>query len=273
MGHFLIAAALAATVTPTIRDVPSALPDATPAIWVVNDHDTVIYLFGTFHALDGKTDWFNDEVLTAFTASEELVLETIVPNLGAPAPSPAPFGRVPAFAPVAGSASFMSTTKMVMSAGQSRGMSTDKGADSILRNAAEGTGKPVSGLESFEFQLGMFSRLPPTRTVPAARGAPGVARERDQRGAVAAVLTQLQAAWNRGDIESFGPMLDDMRTKSPETYRMLFAERNARWAGWIAERLEQPGTVFVAVGAGHLVGRDSVQFHLGTRGVGSARIN
>ena len=268
MGHFLIAAALAGIVTPTIRDVPSALPDAKPAIWVVNDHDTVIYLFGTFHALDGKTDWFNDEVLTAFSASQELVLETIVPNLGAPPPSPAPAGRMPAFAPVAGGASFMSTTKMVMSAGQSRGMSTDKGADAILRSAAEGTGKPVSGLESFEFQLGMFSALPPTRQAPAT-----ATRVRETRGAVANVLTHLQAAWNRGDIESFGPMLEDMRVKSPDTYRMLFAERNARWANWIAGRLEQPGTVFVAVGAGHLAGRDSVQANLAMRGVGSARIN
>ncbi len=268
MGHFLIAAALAATVSPTIRDVPSALPDAKPAIWVVNDHDTVIYLFGTFHALDGQTDWFNDEVLTAFTASEELVLETIVPNLGAPAPSPAPVGRVGPFAPVAGSATFMSTTRMVMSAGKSRGMSTDKGADAILRSAAEGTGKPVSGLESFDFQIGMFNQLPPTRSAP---GTP--MRIRETRGAVANVLTHLQAAWNRGDIESFGPMLEDMRIKSPDTYRMLFAERNVRWASWIADRLEQPGTVFVAVGAGHLAGRDSVQANLAMRGVGSARIN
>ena len=267
MGHVLIAAALAAIVTPTIRDVPSALPDAKPAIWVVNDHDTVIYLFGTFHALDGQSDWFNDEVLTAFTASEELVLETIVPNLGAPPPSPVPVGRVGSFAPVAGSATFMSTTRMVMSAGKSRGMSTEKGADAILRTAAEGTGKPVSGLESFEFQLGMFSQLPPTRSAPAQD------RARDTRGAVATVLTHLQAAWNRGDIDSFGPMLEDMRVKSPETYRMLFAERNVRWANWIAERLDQPGTVFVAVGAGHLAGRDSVQANLAIRGVGSARIN
>ena len=268
MGHLMFAAALAATVTPTVRNVPPALPDAKPAIWVVNDHDTVIYLFGTFHALDGQTDWFNDEVLTAFTASEELVLETIVPNLGAPPPSPRPAGSLPTFAPVAGSASFMSTTRMVMSAGRTRGMSTDKGADAILRDVAESIGKPVSGLESFDFQINMFSKLPATRQPP-----PTAPRGRDARGAVAAVLTHLQAAWNRGDIESFGPMLDEMRVKSPETYRLLFAERNARWASWIAERLEQPGTVFVAVGAGHLAGSDSVQAKLAVRGVGSARIN
>src|SRR6187200_2334369 len=53
----------------------TALPDADPAIWVVKDPDTTIYLFGTFHALDGKSDWFNDEVKMAFDQSKEVVLE------------------------------------------------------------------------------------------------------------------------------------------------------------------------------------------------------
>ena len=39
---------------------------------------------------------------------------------------------------------------------------------------------------------------------------------------------------------------------------MMFTERNARWADWIAGRMQTPGTVFVAVGAGHLAGKDSV---------------
>ena len=83
----LIAAALAAASVPATP--PARLvPDADPAIWVVNDHDTVIFLFGTFHALDGKSDWFNDEVRTAFTSSDELMLETIVPEpYGAPRPA------------------------------------------------------------------------------------------------------------------------------------------------------------------------------------------
>ena len=55
------------------------LPDADPALWVVRDADTTIYLFGTFHLLDGRP-WFNDEVRTAFDASDELVMEAILPE-------------------------------------------------------------------------------------------------------------------------------------------------------------------------------------------------
>src|SRR5688572_18713288 len=60
---------------PALAAPAAALPDADPAIWVVKDPDTTIYLFGTFHALDGKSDWFNDEVKTAFEGAGELVLE------------------------------------------------------------------------------------------------------------------------------------------------------------------------------------------------------
>ena len=73
--------------TPLSAQAPAKLPDADPAMWVVKDADTTIYLFGTFHALDGKSDWFNDAVKRAFDGSNELVLETITPDDPAYAPA------------------------------------------------------------------------------------------------------------------------------------------------------------------------------------------
>ena len=274
----MIAALIAAVSTATLSpSTPSQrlLPDARPALWVVNDEDTIIYLFGTFHALDGKSDWFNDEVATAFTASDELILETIIPEPGMPMNGYAPpltGARIGPVGPFVGSASFLSTSKAVMSAGRSRGMSTADGADTVLRNAAEDSGKPVAGLESFEFQLDMFSKLPgaaPSKA-PAAHTQTAAVQT---KVLAASLLTRLQTAWTQGDTASFSSMLDQMQSKSPETYKMMFLDRNARWAGWIANRLQQPGTVFVAVGAGHLAGRDSVQMRLADLRIRSQRIN
>ncbi len=268
MAPFLIAAAIAAA---SVAPVPApALPDADPAIWVINDADTVIYLFGTFHALDGKSAWFNDEVETAFTASDELVLETVVPQ-GAHIPpvkasSIAP-RRIPNLA-VTPSASFLASARLAISAGQARGMKVDNGADMILRRAAEASGKPVAGLETFDFQLGMFRRMP---TQPAQAVNPG--QDLSSAGNLAIVMGQMQAAWNRGDSGIFATMLDQMRANSPASYNVMFTQRNSSWAAWIAERLQQPGTVFVAVGTGHLTGPDSVQAKLAELGVRSSRIN
>jgi hypothetical protein len=38
----------------------------------------------------------------------------------------------------------------------------------------------------------------------------------------------------------------------------LIRQRNANWSKWIEQRMAQPGAVMIAVGAGHLAGRDSV---------------
>lgn len=277
MAYFLIAAALAAasaapvsapaaSAAPASAPAP-ALPDAHPAIWVVNDADTVIYLFGTFHALDGKSAWFNDEVKTAFAASDELVLETIVPE-DARKPFVAPSPQQVSNLAVTPTASFLASTRLAISAGRAKGMKVDNGADMVLRRAAEASGKPVAGLETFQYELNMFGRMP----AQAAQSGDPAQNPRAMKD-LEVVMSQMQAAWNRGDSRIFAAMLDQMRINSPQSYDVMFTQRNSKWANWISQRLRQPGTVFVAVGTGHLAGPDSVQAKLAHLGVLSARIN
>jgi len=81
MVNLLVAAALAAA-TPsgmTSADIAPERPSE-PAMFVVRDADTTVYIFGTFHALDGRSQWFGDQVRHAFEQSNELVLETLVPE-------------------------------------------------------------------------------------------------------------------------------------------------------------------------------------------------
>jgi uncharacterized protein YbaP (TraB family) len=47
-------------------------------------------------------------------------------------------------------------------------------------------------------------------------------------------------------------------SQSPEIRNLLLQQRNANWAKWIENRMAAPGTILVAVGAGHLAGKDSV---------------
>lgn len=241
-------------------------PVARPALWVVSDHDTIIYLFGTFHAHDGKARWFSEAVKTAFDGSDQLVLETLVPHRpkaaqGAVSRQPGANGE-----PSAQQGGGLAGARVAMSAARAAGMSVQHGADAVLAREASVTGKPVAGLESFQFQLAMYGRLPG----PAA-GAKGTVAASNP--AVAAFLRELLAAWNRGDSATFEAVVRGLHAQSPETYRILFEQRNAAWAGWIAERMNRPGVIFMAVGTGHLVGRDSVQAKLAARGIRSARVN
>jgi uncharacterized protein YbaP (TraB family) len=254
--------------------VPSAPATAAPAergpaLWVIQDVDTTIFLFGTFHALDSQTSWFNNSVRAAFDSSDQLVLETLVPE------DPAELHSILARHALAGeprpgepvvsaerAPSFVASAGHAMSAGRKMGISVDHGADAVLRRAANAGGKPVDGLESFEFQLRMFSALPP----PAAPAG-------NQSGDMGRMIGTMQSAWKRGDSDSFAAVLGNVRVNSPQAYKTLFTDRNATWASWIADRMDQPGTVFVAVGTGHLIGPDSVQQYLAARGITSARIS
>jgi uncharacterized protein YbaP (TraB family) len=274
MPFVLAAAAASAPVAAPQAVAPAPYDSARPALWVVNDDDTIIYLFGTFHTLDAKTNWFDRSVRTAFFASDELVLETLVPKPpvmpgvnGTGTLSPLLRGASPLPVAQLAPSSFLGTTRMVSSAGRANGMSTDHGADAVLRDAADQTGKPVGGLETFEFQLNMFSSLPPPP------GSGMKAHDPRMAKALGTALAQLQDAWSRGDVDVFAPMLRQMQEQSPQTYNRMFVERNARWAQWIAGRMKSPGTVLVAVGAGHFSGPDSVQRQLEALGVRSARIN
>jgi uncharacterized protein YbaP (TraB family) len=274
MVGILVAAAIAgatpvAPPAPTMA-APEAATNADPAIFVVRDADTTVYLFGTFHALDGKAEWFNDQVRDAFESSDELVLETLVPERPSVMPVKAAAPAPQQFKIVVPSASFLASTRMAINAGKSQGMQVGNGADMVLRRTAEAEGKPVEGLETLQSQLAMFAKMPATAPAPAAaaqRASAPAMRNLSQS------MAEMQDAWKRGDQAVFVRVLSQLEQGSPDTYRMMFTERNARWADWIRARMQTPGTVFVAVGAGHLAGKDSVLVQLAERGIYSTRVN
>ncbi|HEY4070184.1 MAG TPA: TraB/GumN family protein [Sphingomicrobium sp.] len=262
MVILLAAAALAAAPPGTAPQ-----PQSEPAMFEIHDSDTTIYLFGTFHALDGDHQWFDRGVRNALEKSNELVLETLLPEGPGAAEQIKQSIRAPSVAP---SAAFLTTTKMAISAGRSQGMQIDNGADMVLRHVAEAEGKPVEGLETLELQLNMFNHLRTATPANAKAGQPVSAQPMPD---LPQAMADMQSAWKRGDQSVFVRMLDQLGSASPETYRMMFTERNARWADWIAARLQTPGTVFVAVGAGHFAGRDSVLVRLAEKGIESRRVN
>jgi uncharacterized protein YbaP (TraB family) len=265
MVNLLAAAALGAAFPAT-----ASLPQPEPAMFEIHDSDTTIYLFGTFHALDGNHQWFDRGVRTAFEQSNELVLETLLPEGPNAAQQIKQTIKGPTVTP---SASFLATTKMAINAGKSQGMQVDNGADMVLRHVAEAEGKPVAGLETLELQLNMFNHLrvaAPKTPAGVRAGQPVDAKSMQD---LSQAMADMQAAWKRGDQNVFVHMLGQLEAGSPDTYRMMFTERNARWADWIAARLQTPGTVFVAVGAGHLAGKDSVLVRLAEKGIESERVN
>lgn len=288
-----LAAAIAAVLTSGLPASAATLPDADPALWVVKDQDTTIYLFGTFHVLDGKADWFNDEVKTAFDRSDEVALEALIPE------DPAALGPImqkyalnTSGKPISARLSPAAQKKLVkiltangipaaaldkMNPGfagmtlalipyQTAGMKPEYGAETILTKAAKSANKPMGELEGMENQLKMINEIPDSAHLKSLEYA------LDRFEDLPAVIADMKVNWNSGNAEGFAKLMNEMQAISPKTYKVLLSDRNAKWAEWIEQRLDEPGTVFLAVGTAHLAGKDSVQQFLDQRGIKAKRV-
>lgn len=257
--------------------------DADPALWVVKDADTTIYLFGTVHVLKPRMHWFDEGVREAFDASDEVVLEIARPDPQAIAALTAQFGTRggPPFAPEVDAAArdlgmpagaidkqepWLAALTLTRLAVARAGYDSAAGVEATLSQAAEDAGKPVRALESARGQLMLLD------------GLSGATQSAMLDASVAALpatgarIDRFVAAWARGDAETVGAELNREAQAAPELADALIARRNVRFADWVAARMGQPGTVFVAVGAGHLAGKGSVQALLGEKGLKVERV-
>jgi uncharacterized protein len=124
----------------------------------------------------------------------------------------------------------------------------------------------VRGLETAEQQIRFLADMPPSAQLAFLRS---TMRE---VGKDSIQLTELIDAWKNGDVATIARLEDeDMRQTEPKLYQLLLVQRNEIWATRIATMLQQPGTVFIAVGAAHLAGPDSVQAQLHKMGVEAVR--
>lgn len=267
--------------------------EARPALWSLSDADTTIYLFGTIHALPQGTEWRTSALDQALAASEELVTEVRLEGneaaavaafarLGLASGLPPALERVPeakrealrqAIAAVGlplAAADRLKTWALAVTAMQALfqrvGIDPQLGVERILTADFARRRGAMSGLETVEEQLGFFDSLP----------------EESQRIFLEGVLESpedvrkefdsMLRAWRSGNVRSIARTFNDEETLSRELREILLTRRNARWAEWLQRRLDRPGTIFVAVGAGHLAGDDSVQEMLRRRGLATRRV-
>ena len=273
--------------TPHAATIP-----ADPALWVVKDKDTTIYLFGTVHALKPHLGWFDSAVRKAFDASGQLMLEIPLPDpatarsvmlplatdtTGVPLTQKLPVADRAAYAaamtklgiPPAALEKFepwFVAVTLSQLALQKAGFSATDGAEAELTAAATAAGKPITGLETLQQQLGYFHDLPQADQVAFLVSSVKDIDKFD--GMINAMLDR----WKAGDAEGLSALMNEDLTSQPHLYQVLLVERNKRWADWIDQRMKQPGTVFIAVGAGHLAGKDSVQHQLATHHLKAVRI-
>lgn len=287
------ALSLTACSTTAAEPVAEAAEGPKPALWALADEDTTIYLFGTIHLLPEGFEWRTPTLDAAIAESDALVLETVLgSDPMAAAGTMVRLGTSPGLPPLAARvppekrealAQLVEATGVPIRAldrmetwaaaltllaiqFQQMGYDPDLGVEKGLTSSYAAGGKPVSGLETIEQQFGFFDQLSEEaqRTF--------LAGMLDRPAEAKAMFEAMLKAWSSGDTEGIAATFDSETALMPELRDVLMKERNAAWAEWLEQRLEQPGTVMVAVGAGHLAGKDSVQAMLREKGLETKRL-
>lgn len=274
-----------------VRVVPQA-EGAGPALWVVRDADSTLYLFGTVHVLRPTTAWGSARVDAAFDSADQIWFEISNPDdqaailpliqqhgispdrplsslltaeemealnaLAASAGMPA--GQVDVFRP------WFAGLVLSIAPSLKAGYDPLSGVETILKARAEAAGKPINGLETIDKQVAILAGMSEADQLAFLR----TLLEAWEDATIE--LDRMVGAWATGDVALLEEIaVDEMQAEAPALYEALLVRRNTDWADQIQTLLEGSGTIFMAVGAAHLAGDDSVQEILEDRGVTVAR--
>jgi uncharacterized protein YbaP (TraB family) len=259
-----------------------------PALWVIRDADSTLYLFGTVHVLRPETPWGSAKVDAALDRADRVILEISNPDdQSAIQPLIQQYGISPA-RPLSSLLTPEEVTRLDDAARTigataaqldplrpwlvgltlsmapliKAGYDPQSGVELILKARAEAAGKPVGGLETIDKQVSILAGLSEETQLAFLRA---TLEEVDN---ASVELDALVGAWATGDVASIERIgVAELRDQSEEIYQALLVRRNADWAGQIQTLLAGSGTVFIAVGSAHLVGEDSVRAILEERGV------
>jgi uncharacterized protein len=261
---------------------------AEPAMWVIRDKDSTIYLIGTLHLLRHETEWNAAKVKKTVSESSELWLEVAdMDDQASVAPLIAQYGidlektlssklnvtqkeklaklaaiySVP-LASLEPMKPWMAALMFAVLPLQKAGYDPNAGIDRLLKAQAEKEGDKIYGFETAEEQVRFFAELPESEQIAFLEETLGDA----EKGM--AQLEKLAKAWIDGDNETIGNMLvNEFKKEAPAVYEKFLVQRNIAWSKKIAEILKGSGVQLIAVGAAHLAGPDSLQVQLAKRGI------
>jgi uncharacterized protein YbaP (TraB family) len=269
------------------RAVPQAEGKG-PALWVVRDADSTLYLFGTVHVLRPTTAWGSPRVDAAFDSADQIWFEisnpddqaAVVPLIQQYGLSPdrplsslltaeemttlnnvaagagLPPGQIDVFRP------WFAGLALSMAPLLKAGYDPQSGVELVLKARAGAADKPIQGLETIDKQIGILAGMSEADQLAFLRT---LLESYDE---ASVELDRMVGAWAAGDVATLEAVaVTEMQSETPALYEALLVRRNTDWANQIQTMLEGSGTAFIAVGAAHLAGDDSVQEILEDRGV------
>jgi len=291
-GLLAIIAAFACAFAP-LAQAETPVP-VKPALWVIRDADSTIYLLGSIHVMKPDAPWLTPDIQSRFDSAEDVWFE--IPDLDNKAAA-VPVAQKYMFDPQGDMTSGLTPEELArvdellkplglnaaalkamrkwavgliitMQQVNQLGYTTETGVDVTLMKQARDSGKAVHGFETMEAQM---QALVPETEAEELTALRTMLKDIDT---LPRDLADLFNAWKAGDAEGLARlMIDKMQAEDAEGYQRLIVRRNAAWEPQIEQMLAGRGTVFITVGAGHLIGPDSVIAMLKTHGIMAERVS
>lgn len=295
----LLSGGLSAAPSPAAaRAAPEAATRAaTPAagsVWVLRGPRNSVFLAGSIHLLPASAPALPPAIERAYAEAESLVMElspddSDAARIGAVMLDKGRFPAQSGLAAAVGAARWerlqpwlsrnglppamiegfepWALALLLTSAEFARlGLEPDSGVEAQLRARAQREGKPVAGLETPEYQLGLFDALPPGAQLQLLDGTLDDLADAD------ADFSRLLAAWRNGDDRELEALLAEAYAGMPQLYESLVHRRNADWVPRVRALLEGSDDVLVVVGALHLVGERGLVALLAREGLRVERV-
>jgi len=269
---------------------------AQPAFWAVKDADSTIYLLGTIHLLKPDMQWRTEKLDAALAEATSLWLELPTTNAAAMQSEMmvlvSRYGLSPAdrlsrklskdevktldeAARLAGlSASQLDVFRpwfaalTISTAAMTRaGYDPASGVDSKIEGIFRERNITPKGLETAEQQIKVFAGMTPDQELRYLR------ETMEEYGDAPTELDKMVQQWATADLAGMEELfVTEMKSEEPDLYAALLVNRNANWVPQIEQMLQGSGTSFIAVGAGHLIGPDSVIALLAAKGIVAERV-
>jgi len=274
-----------------IADAKSTTGPGEPAMWTLADEDTTIHLFGTVHALPKDKEWRTPAFEQAFAASDKIVFELDMHSPeGQAALGQAMLGAgmytdgrtltqvlddedeaivadvmqgygmpIAALDPVK---PWFAALNLMNAEMASKGYDATSGVEAVLAKEAETAGKTFGFLETADLQANVFAGLPEETQIDM------LVESAMTVDTLIPMLDVIVDEWSDGDVRGLGTVAANPDAPGDQAfYDALFTERNEAWVPQIEALLDEPGTIMVAVGAGHFAGPDSVITMLENKGL------
>lgn len=300
-GGLLSAGAIAGKQVPEAAAAAVAAPVAKtpplPLLWKVSDQDNAVYLLGSFHLLKADDYPLSADIDQAFADADRIVFEVPPSELTDPTTAQkmqaaAGYGDERTLSTVLPAAlreklgrllgaadgsiaqldayePWFVNLSLMLGMSQSMGFQSEQGLDQHLMARAATEGKPVAGLETIDAQLELLDSSPLAEQIS------GLQEFLDHPAEMPGKLTELHGAWRDGDVARLSQIaIDEMREKTPETYRLINVQRNDAWVPQVRTMLDasKTGDTLVVVGTLHLLGDDGIVEKLRGKGYTVERI-